>query len=242
MPNTNPSPGLSSLKSLFAYKAWANLACLLMPMLSWAGGAEFALRWSSGGPVSAEEAVTVMGLEGGRKVTEYEVEYFTVSAPPVATDPPAIGRRRTRSDGKVELTLKYRSPQPFGSGFDTEAACALGKNTSVKQETDISVLQTLQPGRAYSVSCEREAKKTLDFPEAMRAKAMGCKNRMKRVAVGAFKVEEWQLPQGRLLEVSMPGSDTPQDLALFMAKVKPLLDKGVVLVDRSKTQAGSGCS
>jgi len=24
MPNTNPSPGLSSLKSLFAYKAWAN--------------------------------------------------------------------------------------------------------------------------------------------------------------------------------------------------------------------------
>jgi len=242
MPDTNPSPGLSSLKSLSAYRAWANLACLLIPMLSWAGGAEFALRWSSGGPVSAEEAVAVMGLEGSRKVTEYEVEYFTVSAPPVATDPPAIGRRRIRSDGKVELTLKYRSPQPFGSGFDTDAACALGKNTSVKRETDVSVLQTLEAGRAYSISCEREAKKTLEFPEAMRAKAMGCKNRMKRVAVGAFKVEEWQLPQGRLLEVSMPGSDTPQDLALFMAKVKPLLDKGVVLVDRSKTQAGSGCS
>jgi len=218
------------------------VACLLMPVLSWAGGAEFALRWSSGGPVSAEDAVAVMGLEGSRKVTEYEVEYFTVSAPPVATDPPAIGRRRIRSDGKVELTLKYRSPQPFGSGFDTDAACALGKNTSVKRETDVSVLQTLEAGRAYSISCEREAKKTLEFPEAMRAKAMGCKNRMKRVAVGAFKVEEWQLPQGRLLEVSMPGSDTPQDLALFMAKVKPLLDKGVVLVDRSKTQAGSGCS
>ncbi len=110
-------------------------------------------------------------------------------------------------------------------------------------ETDISVLQTLQPGRAYSVSCEREAKKkVLDFPEAMRATSMGCKNRMKRVTVGVFKVEEWQLPQGRLLEVSMPGSDTPQDLALFMAKVKPLLDKGVVLVDRSKSQAGSSCS
>ncbi|CAN7153801.1 hypothetical protein [Polaromonas sp. LjRoot131] len=214
-----------------------------MPVLSWAGGAEFALRWSSGGPVSADDAVTLMGLEGSRKVTAYEVEYFTVLAPPVPTSPPAIGRRRTRSDGKVELTLKYRSPQAFGSGFDTQAACALGKDTNVKVETDISVLQTLQPSRAYSVSCEREAKKkVLDFPEAMRATSMGCKNRMKRVTVGVFKVEEWQLPQGRLLEVSMPGNDTPQDLALFMAKVKPLLDKGVVLVDRSKSQAGSSCS
>lgn len=220
----------------------ACVACFLMPVLSWAGGAEFALRWSSGGPVSAEEAVTVMGLEGSRKVTEYEVEYFTVLAPPVSANPPAIGRRRTRSDGKVELTLKYRSPQSFDSGFDTKAACALGKDTNVKVETDISVLQTLQPGRAYSVSCEREAKKKmLDFPVAMRATSMGCKNRMKRVTVGVFKVEEWQLPQGRLLEVSMPGSDTPQDLGLFMAKVKPLLDKGVVIVDGSKSQAGSGC-
>jgi hypothetical protein len=215
--------------------------CLLVPALSWAGGAEFALRWSSGGPVSADDAVTVMGLEGSRKVTEYEVEYFTVLAPPVPANPPAIGRRRTRSDGKVELTLKYRSPQAFDSGFDTKAACALGKKTSVKRETDISVLQTLQPSRAYSVSCEREAKKMLDFPEAMRATSMGCKNRMKRVTIGVFKVEEWQLPQGRLLEVSMPGSDTPQDLALFMAKVKPLLDKGVVIVDRSKSEAGSSC-
>jgi hypothetical protein len=220
----------------------ACVACLLMPVLSWAGGAEFALRWSSGGPVSADEAVTVMGLEGSRKVTEYGIEYFTVLAPPVSTGSPAIGRRRTRSDGKVELTLKYRGSQPAGGGFDTKAACALGKNTNVKLETDISVLQTLQPSRAYSVSCEREAKKTLDFPEAMRAEPMGCRSRMKRVTVGVFKVEEWQLPQGRLLEVSMPGNDTPQDLALFMAKVKPLLDKGVVLVDRSKSQAGSGCS
>lgn len=227
----------------FSLVRGACMVCLLVPVFSWAGGAEFALRWSSGGPVSADDAVTVMGLEGSRKVTEYEVEYFTVLAPPVAANPPAIGRRRTRSDGKVELTLKYRNPQAFDSGFDTKAACALGKDTNVKVETDISVLQTLQPGRAYSVSCEREAKKKiLDFPEAMRATSMGCKNRMKRVTVGVFKVEEWQLPQGRLLEVSMPGSDTPQDLALFMAKVKPLLDKGVVLVDRSKSQAGSSCS
>lgn len=217
------------------------VVCLLMPVFSWAGGAEFALRWRSGGPVFADDAVTVMGLVGSRKVTEYEVEYFTVLAPPVSTSPPAIGRRRIRSDGKVELTLKYRNPQAFGSGFDTKAACALGKNTSVKLETDVSVLQTLQPIRAYSISCEREAKKTLDFPEAMRAKPTGCRNRMKRVTVGVFKVEEWQLPQGRLLEVSMPGNDTPQDLALFMAKVKPLLDKGVVVVDRSKSQAGSSC-
>lgn len=226
----------------FSVLRGACLACLLMPVLSWAGGAEFALRWSSGGPASAEEAVAVMGLEGGRKVTSYEVEYFTVLAPPVAADPPAIGRRRIRADGKVELTLKYRSPQPFASGFDPGTACALGKNTRIKQETDISVLQTLAPSRAYSISCEREAKKTLEFPKAMRAKSLGCSNRMKRVAVGVFKVEEWQLPQGRLLEVSMPGNDTPQDLALFMAKVKPLLDKGVVVVDRSKSQAGSGCS
>ena len=226
----------------FSLVRGACMVCLLVPVFSWAGGAEFALRWSSGGPASADDAVTVMGLEGSRKVTEYEVEYFTVLAPPVPANPAAIGRRRTRSDGKVELTLKYRSPQAFDSGFDTRAACAVGKNTSVKVETDISVLQTLQPGRAYSVSCEREAKKKmLDFPEAMRATSMGCKNRMKRVTVGVFKVEEWQLPQGRLLEVSMPGSDTPQDLALFMAKVKPLLDKGVVLVDGSKSQAGSSC-
>lgn len=229
-------------RTCFSLVRGACAVCLLMPVLSWAGGAEFALRWSRGGPTSADDAVTVMGLEGGRKVTEYEVEYFTVLAPPVSTSPPAIGRRRIRSNGKVELTLKYRSPQAFGSGFDTQMACALGKNTSIKQETDISVLQTLQPSRAYSISCEREAKKTLDFPEAMRAKTMGCKNRMKRVTVGVFKVEEWQLPQGRLLEVSMPGNDTPQDLELFMAKVKPLLDQSVVVVDRSKSQAGSGCS
>ena len=227
----------------FSLVRGACMVCLLVPVFSWAGGAEFALRWSSGGPASADDAVTLMGLEGSRKVTEYEVEYFTVLAPPVPANPPAIGRRRIRADGKVELTLKYRNPQPFGSGFDTKAACALGKDTNVKVETDISVLQTLQPGRAYSVSCEREAKKkVLDFPEAMRATSMGCKNRMKRVTVGVFKVEEWRLPQGRLLEVSMPGSDTPQDLALFMAKVKPLLDKGVVLVDGSKSQAGSSCS
>ena len=218
------------------------VVCLLAPMFSWAGGAEVALRWSSGGPASADDAVTVMGLEGSRKVTEYEVEYFTVLAPPVSTGSPAIGRRRTRSDGRVELTLKYRSSQSVGSGFDTKAACALGKHTSVKLETDISVLQTLQPSRAHSVSCEREAKKALDFPEAMRAEPMGCRSRMKRITVGVFKVEEWQLPQGRLLEVSMPGNDTPQDLALFMAKVKPLLDKGVVIVDRSKSEAGSSCS
>lgn len=217
------------------------VACLLVPVFSWAGGAEFALRWSSGGPATAEDAVAVMGLEGSRKVAEYEVEYFTVLAPPVSTNPPAIGRKRIRSDGKVELTLKYRNPQPFGGGFDTQTACALGKDTSVKLETDISVLQMLQASRAYSVSCEREAKKMLEFPAAMRAKSMGCKNRMKRVSVGVFKVEEWQLPQGRLLEVSMPGNDTPQDLALFMAKVKPLLDKGVAVVDRSKSQAGSSC-
>ncbi len=70
------------------------MMCLLMPVFSWAGGAEFALRWSSGGPVSADEAVTVMGLEGSRKVTAYEVEYFTVLAPPVPQT-----RRRSAGGG-----------------------------------------------------------------------------------------------------------------------------------------------
>ena len=215
------------------------LATVHSPLLAQAGGAEYALRWKTGGPAAAEEAVRVLKLTGPQKRTVFQVEYFDIGNPPLPGKAP-IARRRT-SEGKVELTLKYRA-DAVPAAFDQEVACPLGKKVQVKRETDISVDAGVTPHPVTSISCERQARKAINFPESLRAVSRGCVNTMVRIAVDGFKVEEWQFPRGRVIEVSMAGGNNARDMERFAAVVRRLpLDK-LEIEDRSKSEAGSSCN
>lgn len=214
------------------------LAAVHSPLLAQVDGAEYALRWKAGGPATAEEAVRVLKLAGPQKRTVFQVEYFDIGNPPLPGKAP-IARKRT-SDGKVELTLKYRA-DAVPAAFDPETACPLGKKVQVKRETDISVDAGMTPHPVTSISCERQAKKAINFPEPLRAASRGCANTMVRIAVDGFKVEEWQFPRGRVIEVSMAGGNTTKDMERFTKVVRRLpLDK-LETEDRSKSEAGSSC-
>jgi hypothetical protein len=223
-------------------------AALFLSALVWtpalaADKAEFALRWSDGGPGGAEEIVKVLNLAGKQKAALYSVQYYELPSPAVAAPGAAIsGRTRSRDDGKFELSFKARATTPFpGFPSNDNWVCPLDGGKK-KSEVDVTLDKTGQPVRAYSRSCELEGTPELRFPPALNAKARGCVNQMKRISIGAVKVEEWQMPgAAKLTEVSMTGEDTAQDLERFRQLVSPLLKMKLAIADGSKTEAGSDC-
>ena len=200
-------------------------------------GTEYALRWKSGGPKTADDAVRLLQLAGPQERTEYKVEYFDIGNRPLPGKP--IARRRT-SDGKVELTLKYRA-DALPATFDASVACPLEGKVKVKTETDISIDSALAMSPVKSISCEREDKNLIDFPKGLRAVSHGCITRMIRVEVDGFKVEEWQFAKGPVIEVSLSTRKPGGDLKRFQDIVVRLPLTELQIEDRSKSEAGSQC-
>jgi hypothetical protein len=214
------------------------LALLLAPAAVLAAEpAEYAIRWAQGGPATTDAVIKRLKLDGEREVKTYSIQYFQLGlTPALAPNELAIGRLRTRSDGKVELTYKTRadvsaSPVPWSCPLDGAKA---------KTEVDVT-LRRNDVVRKLSRSCELEAKRPLSFPESLKATPKGCVNKMTRTEIGKVKIEQWTTPRGTLLEVSMPGTTSAADLASFRKMVAPLLKDGVMPLDRSKTEAGSEC-
>lgn len=220
--------------------------CFLRYVLAWliapaaviaAEPAEYAIRWAQGGASTADAVIERLKLTGARKLKTYSIQYFQIGAPPaLAANELAIGRLRTRSDGKIELTYKTRldfaaSPGPW--------VCPLDGATP-KVEVDVTVRRN-DVVRKLSRSCELEAKQALPFPASLKATPKGCTNTMTRTEIGAVKIEHWSTPRGTLLEVSMIGTTAAADLAKFRKLISPLLKDGVMPLDRSKADAGSEC-
>lgn len=215
------------------------LACTQVHAVAQSEGTEYALRWKAGGPSTAADAVRLLALGGPQRQTVYQVEYFDIGKPPLLGKAP-IARRRT-SEGKVEVTLKYRA-DAVPASFDPKAACPLGKKVEVKRETDIALDAGLVAHPVKSISCERQGKKAIEFPVELGAVSRGCTTTMIRIEADGFKVEEWQFPKRSVIEVSMMTKQPAADLARFTQAVRRLpLDK-LAIEDRSKSEAGSNCS
>lgn len=214
------------------------LAAIHLPSQGQASGAEYALRWKSGGPSNAADAVQMLNLQGPQKRTVYQVEYFDIGKPPLPGRAP-IARLRS-SNGKFELTLKYRA-DAVPADFDKKTACPLGDKVNVRLETDISLDAALKSQQVKSISCERQAKKPIEFPKALQAVSRGCTVTMVRLEVDGFKVEEWEFAKGRVIEVSMKGAAAPKDSARFTQVVRRLPRAKLEIEDRSKSEAGSNC-
>lgn len=214
------------------------LALLFAPTaLLAADPAEYAIRWSEGGPTTSEAVIKLLKLTGEREVKKYAVQYFQLGVTPaLGPGEVAVGRVRTRTGGKVELTYKTRTDLPPST---VPWICPL-EGAKPKTEVDVT-LRHNDLGQKLSRSCELEAKQSLVFPESLKATPMGCTNTMTRTQIGHVKVEQWTTPRGPLLEVSMPGTTSDQDLASFRTMVAPLIKAGVKPLDRSKTEAGSEC-
>lgn len=214
------------------------LAWLLVPApVLAAEPAEYAIRWAQGGPTTAEAVIRLLDMKGKPKAEIYSIQYFQLGATPaLAPDELAIGRLRTRSDGKVELTYKTRADV---STPRNAWICPLD-GANAKTEVDITVRRN-DVVRRLSRSCELEAKHPISFPESLKATPKGCVNEMTRTEIGKVKVELWSTPRGRLLEVSMPATTSTADLARFRNMIAPLLKDGAIPLDRSKTEAGSEC-
>jgi hypothetical protein len=233
-------------------KKLAGMATALLCTASLAApeAAEFALRWDGGGPMTADEVVRALKLDGHKpKKTKYTVEYFNFgAAPSLSKDETAIGRLRKSDDGgKSKLTYKTRTPHLAATAW----TCPLpgGKD---KTEVDVTLLRGTDVRRVLSRSCDAEPG-VLAFPAALQARSRGCANAMTRielkkvpvkgVTVEEVTVEEWQTPRGRLLEVSMRGTNDQAHLDLFRHLVGPVLGlEKLRLLDRSKTEAGSECA
>lgn len=167
----------------------------------------------------------------------YSIQYYQLgTTPTLSPNELAIGRLRTRSDGKVELTYKTRADVSASPG---SWVCPLD-GAKAKAEVDVT-LRRKDVVRKLSRSCELEAMHALSFPESLKATPKGCVNEMTRTEIGKVKVEHWSTPRGTLLEVSMPGTTSAADLAKFRKMIAPLLKDGVIPLDRSKAEAGSEC-
>lgn len=214
------------------------LAAIHLPSQAQGSGAEYALRWRAGGPSTAADTVRMLELQGPQKRTVYQVEYFNVDEPPLPGKAP-IARRRN-SAGKFELTLKYRA-DAVPVDFDQVTACPLGGEVVVKPEMDILLDAALKSYPVKSISCQRQAKKPIAFPKALHAVSSGCTVTMVRVEVDGFKVEEWEFPDGRVIEVSMKGTEAAIDLVRFTQVVSRLPLAKLEIEDRSKSEAGNNC-
>lgn len=214
------------------------LAAIHLPLHAESEGTEYALRWKSGGPSTADATVRALDLKGPQERTVYQVEYFDLRGPSLRGKAPIV-RRRT-SIGKLELTIKYRA-DAVPADFDPSRDCPLGKKVTVKAETDVSLDAALIPHPVKSISCERQAKKPTDFPKTLQVVSRGCTTAMVRIKVGGFKVEEWRLPSGSVIEVSLSSKKSSDDLKHFKDVVSRLPLVKLSIEDRSKSEAASSC-
>ena len=215
----------------------ATATCLLLPVAALAAEpAEYAIRWSDGGPANAHAVIRLLRLEGKLKVNTFSIQYFQFAASTPGTNDFSIGRVRTRSDGKVELSYKTRQDI---SAKRNPWICPLDGAVS-KAEVDVT-LRKNDVIRKFSQSCELEARHALSFPSSLLATPKGCTNQMMRTEIGKVKIEEWTTQRGRLIEVSMVGTTSEADLITFRKMAEPLLKSGVAPLDRSKTEIGADC-
>jgi hypothetical protein len=199
--------------------------------------AEFALRWNpqEGGPGSAEEVARLLGL--AMPLPEaYYVRYFDLPRPSTApAQASVILRERQKVGGKTQIRLKYRLEQPITGSW----TCPPGHGFEQESEVDISWLADNKLKRTYSYSCTVKARQ---LPQALAATPKSCYSGMTRHTADDLKIEEWQLPGGRVqLEVSHSGTNTDDELRRFQEIARKLLKQGVQPADRSKTELGSEC-
>jgi hypothetical protein len=199
--------------------------------------AEFAFRWNpaDGGPKTPEEVLTALG-EPTPSAEKYRVRYYDLEAPASAPEGArAILRERTKSHGKTQFRLKYRLPQPLAGAW----RCPDGEGFEPEEEVDVSVGAEGKVSRVYSYAC---TVKSPVAPRSLKAVPKRCWADMRRYSSGDYKVEDWAMPGGgQILEVSMPGTDTAEDLEKFRQAVAKLVERGARPADRSKTELGSAC-
>lgn len=199
--------------------------------------AEFAFRWNpaEGGPKSPEEVLTALG-EPTPSPERYRVRYYDLAAPASAPEGAVVAlRERTKSHGKTQFRLKYRFSRPLSGAW----SCPAGEEFEGEEEVDVSLGVEGKVSRVYSYSC---TVKSPVPPRSLKAVPKGCWAGMKRYSSGDFKVEEWSMPGGGvILEVSMPGMDTADDLEKFRRVTEKLTGRGAKPSDRSKTELGSAC-
>jgi len=200
--------------------------------------AEFAFRWdpADGGPKTPEDVLAALGDLAPQSPEKYQVRYYDLQTPPSAPAGVApILRERTKSHGKTQFRLKYRFPQPLTGAW----SCPPGEEFEAEEEVDVSVGEGGKVSRVYSYAC---TVKSPTPPRSLKAVPRRCWAGMKRFTSGDFKVEEWSMPGGgRILEVSMPGTDTADDLEKFQQATGKLTGRGAKPSDRSKTELGSAC-
>jgi hypothetical protein len=199
--------------------------------------AEFAFRWNpaDGGPKSPEEVLTVLG-EQTPSPERYRVRYYELAAPASAPEGAAVAlSERTKSHGKTQFRLKYRFSQPLAGAW----RCPDGEGFEPEEEADVSIGAEGKVSRVYSYSC---TVKSPTPPRSLKGVPKPCWAGMKRYTSGDFKVEEWSMPGGGvILELSMPGTETADDLAKFQRAAGKLTERGARPSERSKTELGSAC-
>lgn len=223
------------------------LAAVLKPAV--AGDAEYAFRWNpaEGGPLDTAAVVTVLQLEA-KKAKTYVVRYFdVVQSAKLPAEYKVVGRERGAPGEKPDATYKVRGPEPIPAAL-LAWKCPLIGDSEKKAEVDIGFEGPVELKRAFSVSCTVEA---ADLPSTLplgySAKAKGCSSQMQRTKARSIdadlKIEEWSLPTGaRIIEVSMEGLDSADDLKRFRTSVVELLvDAKAVPLEGSKSELGSEC-
>ena len=200
--------------------------------------AEFAFRWNpeEGGPKTPEDVLTALGEPAPLPPDRYKVRYYDLQAPASAPEGARVVlRERTKSHGKTQFRLKYRLPQPLVGAW----TCPPGEQFEPEEEVDVSIGVGGNATRVYSYACTVQSPTP---PRSLKGSPKPCWAGMKRHTSGDFKVEEWSMPGGgRILEISMPGFDTPEDLEKFQKAVGKLTERGAKPSDRSKTDLGSAC-
>ena len=209
--------------------------------------AELAMRWSpaAGGPESGQR-VSELLRRNFKAPTEFSVRYFDVVKPmdaPAGFD--AALRERVRG-GRTEVTWKYRATSSDQAPRLHDAwVCPLRGVAKSKNEVDVSVLAGGEVRRATSWSCTITAAFDVAVPASLQPKQRGCASKMSRYETGdeQLTLEVWRLSNGEVvLEVSVKGLDTPEQLTSFRRNVvDTLVAAGAVPLDRSKTEIGTRC-
>ncbi len=213
---------------------------------TWAGDAEYAVRWDGklGGPASAPQTLSRLGLAKTDEDT-FTVQYFDMANPqktPIGFEP--ILRKRW-TDKNTQVTYKYRGAIPLPAKPSlANWSCPLPSADDRKDEVDVSFLSMDEVKKSYSRSCTLKSKVPMRaMPRALEAKARDCTSSMRRLESGKLKIEEWSMPGGSvLIEVSRSGANTRSDLRKFQVDIlAPLLQMGVTPLDRSKTELAGQC-
>lgn len=220
-------------------------------LASWAGNAEYVIRWdpTTGGPKTAAAAVQTLALQGG-KHSDFEVNYYGLDSPPPmpAGASSTVLRIRTKFKGekpsKFELTYKLR-----GGALFTHEACPIPTAEGWKEEMDVTFLGLGQSvKRVYSASCEVTSQQAAPVPPTTFGAGPGsCPAKMARDefedATGKTKVELWSFAdQSTLLEVSRSTAHSDAELKAFEDTIAaPLVKLGVVPVAASKAEAAITC-